>query len=175
MHLLHVLVRLRCVARDAQHSGVTLLLCLSLSRHVHRAIDAPSAPTAGHLSGSGQEGRDQTHSCFSHPGNLQTSSSQCPEEHLWEDVVFFPNRERLRGSESWQNAQSSCLLRKGALTSDQVSCVLLFLLCGEGGIRQLGSGAAPSYPVVPTKLPSFPLSPAWQSISHLPAGTGALS
>lgn len=98
-----------------------------------------------------------------------------PRGTFREDVVFFPSRERLRGCESWQNAQSSCLLGKGAVTSDQVSCVPLFLHCGEGGICQPGPGAAPPYPVVPTKLPSFPLSPAWQSIYCLPAGTGALS
>lgn len=74
--------------------------------------------------------------------------------------MFFPGRERLRGCESWQNAQPSCLLRKGAVTSDQVSCVPLFLHCGEGGICQPGPGTAPSHLVVPTKLPSFPPLPS---------------
>lgn len=160
------------MARDAQCSGVTLQPCLSLSRHVHWGISAPSAPTAGHLSGSGQEGRDQPHSCLSDPGNLQTPRSQCPE-HLGEDVVFFPSRERLRGCESWQNAQPSCLLRKGAVTSDQVSCEPLFLHCGGGWDKSAWAWGcchpALCYP------PASPLSPAWQSISCLPAGIGALS
>lgn len=154
------------MARDAQCSGVTLQPCLSLSRHVHWGISAPSAPTAGHLSGSGQEGRDQPHSCLSDPGNLQTPRSQCPE-HLGEDVVFFPSRERLRGCESWQNAQPSCLLRKGAVTSDQVSCEPLFLHCGGGGISQPGPGAAAILPCATHQLPPSP-QPGKASLACLP-------
>lgn len=174
LHLLHVLVRLRCVARDAQHSGVTLLLCLSLSRRLPKHLCTQCTHSRAPV-WVWTRGQRPDPFLLLPPWQPADPQLPVPRGTFREDVVFFPSRERLRGCESWQNAQSSCLLRKGAVTSDQVSCGPLFLHCGEGGMCQPGPGAAPSCPVVPTKQPSFPLSPAWQSISCLPAGTGALS
>lgn len=105
-------------------------------------------------------------------GILQTAGPQCLEEHSGEDVALFPSRERLEVCESWQDAQLSCLLRKGAVTRDQVS----FYTVGRVGCVSLALGLPHPTPWYPPTCPTFPLlSPAWQSISRLPAGTGALS
>jgi len=130
----------------------------------------PTAPAAGPLPGPGQAGRDRTRPCSrtaaaerqqqlavgcSHPSILQTPGSRCPEEHLGEDVAFFSSRARLKGCESWQDAQPSCLLRKGAVTSEQVSCVPRFLHCGRVGCVSPALGLPHPTPWYPPNHPTW--------------------
>lgn len=96
----------------------------------------------------------------SHPGILQTPGSQCLEEHLGDDVAFFPSKGRLKGCESWQDAQPSCLLRKGAVTSEQASCPPHFLHCRGMGCVSLALGLPHPTPWYPPTCPAFPPLPS---------------
>lgn len=155
------------------------------ARRVYQGISAPSAPAAGPLPGSRQVSRDHSHSWSKKAaaGSNGLRPPWCPadprlpvpEEHLGEEVAFFPSRKRLKGCEFWQGAQPLCPLRRGAVTSQQASCVPCFLHCGGIGCVSLAPGLPHPTPWCPPTRPTFPLFPAWQSISLLSAETGALS
>lgn len=125
------------------------------ARRVYRGISAPSAPAAGPLPASRQVGRDRSHSCSKEAAAASNGlcPSWCPadprlpgpEEHLGKKVAFFPSRKRLKGCEFWQGAQPSCPLRRGAVTSQQASCVPPFLHRGGIGYVSLAWGC----PILP--------------------------